>query len=36
MEEKSFNLVNLGKPIEKLIETISNGIGTLYRPSWRV
>jgi uncharacterized membrane protein YqiK len=27
------NIVKIeGKPIEKLIETISNGIGTLYRP----
>src|SRR5690554_2188339 len=28
-----FNLIKLeGKPIEKLIEVISNGIGTLYKP----
>lgn len=28
-----FNLIKLeGKPFEKLIEVISNGIGTLYKP----
>lgn len=28
-----FNLIKLeGKPLEKLIEVISNGIGTLYKP----
>jgi hypothetical protein len=28
----NFSLVSLGKPIEKLIDTVSKAVGTLYRP----